>query len=103
MADYPEAKAAIDEWETKTFFQSVSPAKLATVVQELMEALTTATKRIDGLEQELAILRRQAGLCARHQDERRSAEQAITTWRSEQQERIDAERSLYTSGVECNT
>ena len=68
--EYPEADAAIREWETKTFFQSVNPAKLATGVQELIQALNAAAKRVDNLKMELAILRRQAGLSARHQDER---------------------------------
>lgn len=98
--EYPEADAAIREWETKTFFPTVNPAKLATVVQELIQALNTATKRVDNLEMQLAIMRRQVGLSARHQDERASYEDAIANWRAERQERIDSERSLYTNATE---
>ena len=93
MAEFPESTAAIAEWETKTFFPSVIPAKLAAVITELTAAIAISSQRIQRMEVELQTLRRQVGMGHRHEVERGVYEGAVDKWRSEQQARIDAERA----------
>ena len=92
MTSFPETTAAVAEWETKTFFPTVIPAKLATVISELTAAMTVSSKKIEKMEVELRTLRRQVGMSHRHEVERGVYEAAVDKWQCEQQARINAER-----------
>jgi hypothetical protein len=50
MANFTDCLSAIKEWETQRFLPSVHPAKLATVVQELINAIESDRLRIAELE-----------------------------------------------------
>lgn len=72
MATFSDSLSAIKEWETLRFLPSVHPAKLATVVQELVNAIESDRVRIAELESIIADGgNRNRRMLTRHDIERR--------------------------------